>query len=242
MAETSGFHRFTGFFNSFGGILTALAAVAGGAIVVNSYREKVDQAQVSVELLTKQVTDLQNTINRLANVPDGKPGPPGPKGDTGEIGPQGPRGERGPSGEQGPIGPIGAMNPDQLKAAISAALNELPNGPVPPRLTQTKGYNADGSALLSSPNCIFKADTDIPVLAFKSRQDICEEDGRAIVHIGNVNQSGYVTLGFRVVGGGTVNCGMERRCELPWLPGKLYIYEKNAKKDGDLVAVFRQVE
>ena len=63
------------------------------------------------------------------------------------------------------------------------------------------------------------------------------------MHIGDIGENGVISLGFDVVGErNSPSCRIERECELPWLPGKQYFYEKNARKNGELLAVFRRVD
>ncbi|MDC9834357.1 hypothetical protein [Rhizobium binxianense] len=234
MGETSGFHRFTGFFNSFGGILTALAAVAGGAIVVNSYREKVDQAQVAVELLTKQVTDLQSTINRLANTPDGKPGPQGPKGDPGDAGPQGPRGERGLQGEQGPAGQIDVA---QVRPMIDQLVTQK-FASMPQNTPSAAAAVATVPDIFNSSACIpIDSIRNLDVLTLRSGNEFCDRTTRLIFRVSRIRENDG-RIFFETPGKGSGYCSLEGKCTLNDI-GKTYVYERRGHDEDGEIALLR---
>lgn len=235
MAETSGFQRFTGFLNSFGGILTALAAVAGGAIVVNSYREKVDQAQVAVELLTKQVADLQSTINRLATTPDGKPGPQGPKGDPGDPGPQGPRGERGLQGEQGPAG---QLDLSQVRPVIEQLVSQKLASIPQPSSTSAAQAVASTADIFSSASCIpIDAIRNLDVWTLRPNNEFCDKTGRLLFRVSRIRESDG-RIFFANPGQGTGNCTFEQTCSFSEI-GKTFVYERRGHDDDGEIALFR---
>lgn len=237
MTEVSKLHKAKTFLNDFGLIITAIAAVGGAAIVINSYKEKVDQAQVAVDLLTKQVTELQGTINRLAKVPDGKTGPQGPKGEQGDPGVQGPRGERGPQGEQGPPGT--GSNIDRLaietlvKTTVAQEIAKLP-GPT------NSGTSAPASATIDYSKCLASTSvTSASSLIVKEGLEICGADGELLTTVTRIQTSNNGGVFFKQPGSSEWYCSSTSKCWFGFDDGRQFVVERIFKSDGEDVASLR---
>jgi len=194
--------------------------------MINSYREKVDQAQVSVGLLTSQVSDLQNTINRLASLPAGEPGargepgPRGPKGDQGDVGPQGPRGERGPPGEQS------AGSSDITEATLEPIVQKM----VAEQLSKLQPI-ASAISTAAAPSAEIDYSRCFPVSTFvvsktlvvKRGMEVCGEDGELLITVETVNSYGVL---FKPPGLNGWTCGMSDRCRFAFDTKRKFIVER----------------
>lgn len=207
----SGAHKVSSLVSSYGWLAGLIAAVATGAITINSYKEKVDQAQVAVELLTRQVSELQNTINRLASIssgqagPQGPQGPKGPKGEPGETGPQGPRGERGLQGEPGTPG-----NTEHIDLLPLIARIEALEGKAPSSATATTEVNTGATATSTDPRVCWKYPENLRTgtIRIADGTRICNKDGAYL------NTITIVTTNIVTFRGGksSYTCNSGRKC------------------------------
>lgn len=218
--------KVSAFMSGYAGIGTLLAVVATGAVTVNSYREKVEKAEVAVGLLTTQVTELQATINRLASVPSGKPGPQGLKGDQGDVGPQGPRGERGFPGEPGPMGPPGAgssISENQVREIVQKVVQQ--------HLSSLPSNTVGAATTFVSTGPEFDLSNCVPSISFanqqtfslRSKMEVCAADGRLVSTVEYVNGG---NIKVSVPGARDVFCILGRKCKLPWITNSTYIWER----------------
>lgn len=235
--NTSQSNKLTNFFSTYGWLGGLLIFVATGAITINSYREKVDQAQVAVGLLTKQVEELQGTINRLANVPSGTPGPAGPKGDKGdpgEIGNRGARGERGPKGEQGEVGPAGGVDEQFVRRLVADTMSKVTSSPST-NAVPSINVTLDGQDIFNASGCIpMQSIRNLEVLTLRKGNEVCDKTGRLMFRISEFYEGGEVY--FLTPGDGESVCKLEKNCDIA---GRRYVYERRGRDENGEIALFR---
>ena len=248
--ENSKVHSVSNILTLGGAALGVLAAFATGVVTVNSYREKVDQAQVAVELLTKQVTELQGTINRLANAPEGKPGregPKGDKGDQGETGPQGPKGERGLPGADGATGADGegaptsnALLTQMITAIVDRRLAAMPG--LGPTSATGAGSVADALRIFDTANCVpWDSIKGLEVITLKKKTTICASDGRLMGTVVAVDAVRRV-IQMTAPGIGTDSCYLNQKCRWPLLNNQYYTFERISDDVDPPLVLIRKTE
>ncbi len=229
------------FLDTAGGLITLVGAVAGLTAYCVSLQFSLNQANREIERLDKQVEVL------ATKPPAGVPGPKGDKGDKGETGPQGPAGPQGPrglQGEQGPMGSPGAagstsggLTEAQVRQLIQQALSSIPTASSSGgTITVTLG----GEDIFRSAGCIpVSSVRNLQVLTLREGQEFCEADGRLIARIGRIEASGYFNVSRPgLMGDG---CGLGNQCNMRWLGGKRFVYERVGEDDKGKVALLRLV-